>query len=173
MELLRSIINFLTDLPKRTAKAISSYKQKLASAQGKQKEIENAKNDLTWFFLNNLLLKVIVPLLGITLVVALFVKYFIYILGTGLLWYITWDYLKNKNRNKAIQQQQEKAQKNDAVYRNVTKFMFNPLRRLDTSLNVKSPQLLEEVIVWPYCNTQNGIDRLYFQLLKKTRNLLK
>lgn len=167
MEFLRVIFNFLIDLPKRTTEAISSYKHKLASAQGKNKELENAKNDLTWFFLNNWLLKVIVPLLGITLILVLIVEYFIYILAVGFLWYLIWDHLREKKWSKIIQQQLEEAQKNQTVYRNVTKFMLSSLKELGTWLNIKIPQLTEDITTQPYCDTQNGIDRLYFQLLKK------
>lgn len=168
MEFLRCIINFLTDLPKRTAEAVSSYKQKLALAQGKQKEIENAKNDLTWFFLNNWLFKVIAPLSGITLIVVFIVEYFIYILAVGFLLYLTWNRLREIEYRKTILQQQEKAHINETVYKNVAIFILSSLKKLDTWLNVKSPQMMEDIILQPFFDTQNGINRLYFQLLKKT-----
>lgn len=170
---LRSIIDFFIRLPKDTNKAIRRYKNQLTSAKGIKAEINMAKNDLVYFFLVNWLIKVLAPLAVITLILALIVEYFDYILGAVCIGYLIWFYFEDKQQRKTIQQQQEKAQVNYAVYRSVAKFMVSPLRELGTWLNVKNAQLMEDITDHPYCDTQNGIDRLYFQLLKKNPEFIE
>lgn len=163
IKMLESIIKFLMYLPKDTIGAIHIYKKQLSLAKGNKDKISMAENTLVYFFLKNWLIKTLAPLAVITLIVVLIVKYYILILVAAFVCYLVWSHFSDKQRSNEIQQQQELA----VIYHEISQFIFNPLCELDTWLNVKQPQGITDISIHPYCSIQNGVDKLFFKLLKK------
>lgn len=163
IEILGSIINFLMHLPKDTTDAIHIYKTQLSLAQGDKFKINMAKNTLLYFFLKNWLIKTLAPLTVIILAILLVVKYYILILAVTYVCFLIWSYFSDKQRDNEILKQQELA----VIYHEVSQFIFNPLRELDAWLNVKQPQGKTDIFIHPSYSKQNGVDKLFFKLLKK------
>ena len=163
IKILEVIIDFLVKLPQRTTTAIHSYKEQIISAKGDKSKIELAKSMLFAFFLENWLFKVVTPLIIVSILGVLVTQYFISIGIVVFVAYLIKSELAEKTKRIA-----EQRHRNDGIYRNVTKFIFNSLREMNTWVDVKQPQAQEDIQCPPYCDTQNEIDRFYFRLLKES-----
>ncbi|UUV24342.1 MULTISPECIES: hypothetical protein [Lysinibacillus] len=164
IKILEVIIDFLVKLPQRTTTAIHSYKEQIISAKGDKSKIELAKSMLFAFFLENWLFKVVTPLIIVSILGVLVTQYFISIGGALFVAYLIKSELAERKQKRIAEQRH----RNDVIYRNVTKFIFNSLREMNTWVDVKQPQAQEDIQCPPYCDTQNEIDRFYFRLLKKS-----
>lgn len=162
------LINFFKTFVTTHREAHQEYQKQIASTKDKSK-INDAKIAFAIVIVANLIARILLPLSLIALLILGLVKYFISILAVGFVAYLVHSRFSETKQKEATQQQQY----NEAEYRHIAEFIFNPLENLEAWLAVKKPQTVTEIYCSPYANLRNGTKILTFAILKKSQEKIE